>query len=492
MGVGFCLYLRRDCLDQVGLLREDLFAQGYGEENDWCLRARRAGWRHVAALDVFVGHVGGRSFGGAGRHLRRRNGAILNRLHPGYDALIAAHVAADPLRPARRRMDALRWARGRSRAGAVVLVTHAEGGGVEEVVAARSAALRAEGRRPIVLRPDVGGCRVEGFPNLRYAVPSELPALAALLRPDRVAALEVHHLLRHDHRVLDLASLLGAPVETWVHDYATFCPRVALVSRERRYCGEPAVADCEDCVADLGAATGEALPVPAVVARSAAELGSSRRVVAPSQDAARRLARHFPQIRPEVVAPEDDSALPPLDPAPAGAKARICVVGAIGVEKGYDVLLGCVRDARRRALPLEFVVCGYTEDDGRLLGAGDVFITGRYRPAEAVPLIRAQGAQLAFLPSVWPETWCLALSRAWQAGLPAVAFDLGAQAERIRATGRGHLLPLGLPIPAVNDALLRLAPPSLGRQCPQPLRADPSRSRPECPTLPRPAEPQRS
>ena len=29
---GFCVYLRRDCLRQVGLLREDLFAQGYGEE----------------------------------------------------------------------------------------------------------------------------------------------------------------------------------------------------------------------------------------------------------------------------------------------------------------------------------------------------------------------------------------------------------------------------------------------------------------------------
>ncbi len=46
VGVGFCLYLRRDCLEQVGLFREDLFAQGYGEENDLCLRARP---RRVAA-----------------------------------------------------------------------------------------------------------------------------------------------------------------------------------------------------------------------------------------------------------------------------------------------------------------------------------------------------------------------------------------------------------------------------------------------------------
>ena len=54
VAVGFCMYMRRDCIDAVGLLREDLWAQGYGEENDWCLRARHRGWRHVAAPGCFV------------------------------------------------------------------------------------------------------------------------------------------------------------------------------------------------------------------------------------------------------------------------------------------------------------------------------------------------------------------------------------------------------------------------------------------------------
>ena len=468
VGIGFCLYLRRDCLEKVGLLREDLFAQGYGEENDLCLRARHAGWRHVAALDVFVAHVGGRSFGAGRAHLLRRNTEILNRHHPGYDALVAAHIEADELFAARRRMDALRWAESGSPAGSVLLLTHAEAGGVAEVIASRSAELRDEGRRPIVLRPGPGECRIEDFPNLRYRLPDELPALAELLDPDRPSHLEVHHLLGHDHAVLGLARLLEIPVETWVHDYAALCPRIALVGRERRYCGEPDVARCEDCVADLGGLLGEAITVPDLLARSAAEFAASRRVVAPTRDAAQRLRRHFPLVRPEIVPWEDDAGLPPASAVAPATRTRICVVGAIGVEKGYDVLLGCVRDARRRELPLEFVVCGHTEDDARLLAAGPVFITGRYAAHEAVPLIRAQQAHLALIPSVWPETWCFALSRAWQAGLAAVAFDLGAQAERIRATGRGHLLPLGLPIPAVNDALLRLAPSVRARHCLQP------------------------
>ena len=460
-GIGFCLYLRHDCLAQVGPLREDVFAQGYGEENDFCMRARALGWRHVGVTGVFVAHVGGQSFGAARDHLIRRNLAILNRLHPGYDALIAQHVAADPLAPHRRRMDEALWTEG-GRARAVVLITHAGGGGVDVMIAARCAALAQEGAqggvRAIVLRPAPGGCRVDDpdAPNLRYAIPTELPALARLLRSDRIMRIELHHRLGHAPEIMDLAAVLKVPWEVYVHDYAWFCQRIALVGPEQRYCGEPDLQGCAECVADLGTLFEEDIAMPDLVARSALDLGRAQRVIAPSRDTAQRIARHFPGVRAEVQAWEDDAHWPPLHPS--GAVRKICVVGAIGREKGYDVLLGCVRDARRRALPLEFVVVGYTADDPRLLDAGPAWITGEFAEADAVALIAAQRADLAFIPSIWPETWCFALSRAWAAGLAAVSFDLGAQAERIRTTGRGFTLPLGLRPPAINDALLALAP----------------------------------
>jgi hypothetical protein len=52
----------------------------------------------------------------------------------------------------------------------------------------------------------------------------------------------------------------------------------------------------------------------------------------------------------------------------------------------------------------------------RLLDTGRVFVTGEFQPAEAVPMIQAQDATLAWLPSVWPETWCFTLSEAWRPG----------------------------------------------------------------------------
>jgi hypothetical protein len=83
-----------------------------------------------------------------------------------------------------------------------------------------------------------------------------------------------------------------------------------------------------------------------------------------------------------------------------------------------------------------------------------VFVTGQFEPGEAVELIQAQHAEFGFVPSVCPETWCLGLGDLWRAGLQTAAFDIGAPAERIRRTGCGIILPLGLPANAINDRLV--------------------------------------
>jgi GT2 family glycosyltransferase/glycosyltransferase involved in cell wall biosynthesis len=484
--VGFCMYIRRECLAATGLFREDAFAQGYGEENDFCLRARHLGWRHMGVPGVFVAHEGGQSFGAATSPLVARNLAVLERLHPGYAALIAGFQAADPLAGARRRLDMARWAAARRKGGtAAILVTHDSGGGVERVVRARGAALRQSGQRAILLRPvpdrmragsgggaawRAGLVRVEDaegtpFPNLVFALPGELAALAQLLRGDRPTLLEVHHLLGHDHALLGLAGLLGIPQEVHLHDYAWFCPRVTLLGPERRYCGEPEDPRvCDACVADAGRVVEEEVPAASLRARSAMELARARRVVAPSADTAARMRRHFPGLAPEVVPLEDDAAaiaagrgLAPHPPGPGEAR-RIAIIGGIGAEKGYEVILACARDAALRKLNIQFTIVGHTRDDRRLLETGYVLVTGGYREGEGEALVRAHRPHLAFLPSIWPETWCFTLGVAWRAGLRTAVFDIGAQAERVRATGHGWVLPLSLPAAAINNALLAVEP----------------------------------
>jgi GT2 family glycosyltransferase len=107
--IGFCMYIRRACLDDVGLFDVEAFPTGYGEENDFCLRATARGWRHLAATEIFVKHIGSKSFGVARRTALVAAGlAVLARRYPFYQRLIDRFIARDPLSAARRQLDIAR------------------------------------------------------------------------------------------------------------------------------------------------------------------------------------------------------------------------------------------------------------------------------------------------------------------------------------------------------------------------------------------------
>lgn len=106
--VGFCMYLRREVLQEIGLFDADLFGRGYGEENDWCLRASSAGYRHLLCADLFVYHEGGASFGNETEDLKRAASDELSVKYPGYAKSIATFVTEDPIEPARYAVDLAR------------------------------------------------------------------------------------------------------------------------------------------------------------------------------------------------------------------------------------------------------------------------------------------------------------------------------------------------------------------------------------------------
>jgi GT2 family glycosyltransferase/glycosyltransferase involved in cell wall biosynthesis len=463
VGVGFCLYIRRDCLRDVGELDAAVFGQGYGEETDFCLRARQKGWSHRLAGDVFVYHAEGVSFGGRRAALLNRSQRLLNLRHPNYDRFIDSFLAQDPLLSMRRRIDERRLLAVEGQFA--LLVTLALTGGVARFVTDRCRELTAQGFVPLVLRPAAAGdsrrCELWSealdLPNLQFAIPAELPELTALLRKLRLHAVEIQHFLHLDPAVVEAVRALPVPYDVVVHDYSWICPRVTLIDGSNRYCGEPTVSVCQACVRRNGSELGESISVAALRTRSGAWLRGARRVIAPSADTAQRFGRYFSDLSVDVR--PHTPLIEPLRFEPNSTRRqtfRVALIGAIGTHKGYRILLSCARDARARKLPVEFVVIGHTENDAPLLATRKVFITGHYGEAEAPHLLQRERPDVAWLPSVWPETWCYTLDYALAAGLPIAAFDLGAIAERLRAAGVGELLPMELDPSEINDRLIEL------------------------------------
>jgi GT2 family glycosyltransferase len=60
--MGACMLVRRDAIDEVGLLDEEFFL--FSEETDWCYRFHEAGWKVLFYPGSECVHVGGASHGG--------------------------------------------------------------------------------------------------------------------------------------------------------------------------------------------------------------------------------------------------------------------------------------------------------------------------------------------------------------------------------------------------------------------------------------------
>jgi GT2 family glycosyltransferase/glycosyltransferase involved in cell wall biosynthesis len=464
VGVGFCLYIKRACLEEVGSFDDRNFDKGYGEENDFCLRARALGWRHLAATDLFMRHRGARSYGRAKRVLTERNRRVLSALHPAYDALVANFIKADPLHEARRAIDMHRLLS--DAIDPVLLVTSDLPGGVKRHVNERQSVLTTAGKAVVVLQPagtpDQGDriiLRIEGkgLENLVFQLPEESAALRAFLFSLRLSRIEVHHFVGLPAATLGIITTLGVVYEVYIHDYSWICPRLTLAGENGSYCGEPPVEECESCIRKHGTALEKSLSVKALRSRSANIFQLANTVVAPSNDVGNRLARYFPEL-PVKVMPWEKAFQPAYRPrATPGERVRVVVIGAISIPKGFQVLLECAQDAAERNLRLDFIVIGFTCNDPALLATRHAFITGPYVDNEIAALLQREQAHVAFFPSTIPETWCYALSHALAWGLPIVAFALGAIAERLSSYAAAELLPLSMTAAGINAALLQSA-----------------------------------
>jgi len=382
-------------------------------------------------------------------------------MYPGYARQVADFQENDPLAETRRAIDLARLSARKIRSAATLFVLHDGGGGTARVVQERVAALARAGSQGLILRPHSEGCRLEipdrDYSNLVFRLPSEEGLLLSALRTLKVGGVEWHHLSGHAPAIRGLHERLGVPVDIFIHDYAWFCQRISLLGPSRRYCGEPDLAGCVTCIARQGSLVDEFLSVAEHRARASRELMSARQVIAPSDDTARRMARHFPGITFRV-SPHEDDALFSVAPAIrlSSAPLKIGIIGAIGPEKGYDILLALGLDAAARSLPLDFIVIGHTQDDDALFETGKIRVTGAYREEDLPGLIASCGIDIGFIPSIWPETWCFALGGLWRSGVRSVVFDIGAQAERTRRTGYGWVVPLGIQGSVLNDLFLRL------------------------------------
>ncbi len=457
VGHGFCLYIKREALDDVGTL-DPVWGRGYCEEVDWCLAASDRGWSHVAALDTYVHHAGSVSFGARERTaLMARNHALLERKYPDFVPRLRDFLIADPIAPVR--LDVFCDLLARAAQPCLLHVIHAMGGGTGVLMERYAGAFAGAGGINLIctnLFDDWLGAEVDEIVWRETGLALRLPSGSLTDFLDRVATLRlpevralVHSLIGAGPAVRELGTRWAIPYAVCAHDYQWICPRVTLVDQTDHFCGVPGGRYCQLCVRandfyDFGAAAKTTIEqdLPAWLGANRALLAGAAAVIAPSADTATRLAAYFDLGHVRVVPHPEPVPTATLRRGPDdAAMTRIAVVGGINIAKGMLVLRDLGRHIDRTGAAARVTLFGEVSEPAAFSAIGSVEIRGRYAAPDLPALLAGYDPHVVFFPAVWPETYCFVLSEIWAAGYPAAAFDLGAVAERITATGGGVVLP---------------------------------------------------
>ncbi|HWX65572.1 MAG TPA: glycosyltransferase [Rhodanobacter sp.] len=448
--VGFCMLIGRDCLGKTGFFDEEAFGRGYGEENDFCMRASKLGFRHLLAHDVFVHHVGEVSFAEVSKPGKLIAERVIADRYPDYSSKIASFVAADPSRVARLRLAFGLWRE--SGAPVLAIITHNWGGGTERHVSETDEQHRKNGH-VVIIRPAEGGAgriHIENrsaFDGFEMDVDvADGDGFARLLELMGVRYAQIHHLGGHGPHIREGLAKAGIAFDFMVHDYFTICPQITLTDINRKYCGEPDLNACDACIAQRPS-NGASDIRNWRTENEWAVLGADR-VIAPSQDAALRMRRYFgllPEVKYHEAQPTMVTPRKRVITASARSPLRVVVLGVLARHKGLELVVKAAQAAKRRGIPMRFRLIGQPEDSGVANVAGALTWTGPYEESQLVDLIANEAPDVFLFASQAPETYSYTLTKAINTGLPIVATAIGAFPERLVDYWAADLVPVDIP-----------------------------------------------
>jgi GT2 family glycosyltransferase len=462
--VGFCMYTKRDVLNAIGPFDES-FSPGYGEENDFCMRAYAADYVSVLDESTFVYHKGRASFDVSSEGIARDHFELMTKKHPTYPKLVEGFIAENPLRPVQDSVTHAILEHYRSMRRKILYIIHAPieartAGGTE--MHCRDLIGNLHGVISYVLYPHGGSLFLEEYSPLgrqvyeypkTWSEPNPIrncqaeETLARILEEFKIDLVHVQHLLFLPLSLVNVAKQRGLKVILSCHDGYYACVQYRLLENGLNYCyGCIDLDRCDSCLhKQYGLPKGfqrtwressrrvlEACDVIVMLSRSTFET-YDRILKVPSQKV--RIIGHG--IRKPNL-----QALQPRNPH----QERVFRIGFIGNArervKGRDIIVGLVKANTRDNIEWHFFGSRVDITEWLPMLAGkthaEIFVHDSYKRNLSEMLLQ-EGIHLVVLPYLGFETYSLALSEVWAAGIPAVVPDIAALGERMTQHGGGWL-----------------------------------------------------
>lgn len=456
-GVGFCMGMNKQVYDVLGGFDAATFGRGYGEETDWCLRARKAGYRNIHVTNCFVYHKHGGSFTTKEKELLLKdNYQKLVSRHKNYALAVDNYLSVDTNSDLRIFMQLFLLTKYKF---TNCIINTIMSGGTKSYL---NNCIEDNQQAQIIIVVESNNltsrCKVGVFS--KYAkLEFQTKNVFLLLEQLGIDVITINHLAFNKNnidiidKIINLKNITNAPLNLIIHDYYYICPTINLLNNNNTYCGVPADASvCNKCLKSYNrkcysaeyVVRNKTYDITQWRSLVVSLLDHANSIIVPSESVEKIFCKVYPGLQKKLQIKLHNLEYLLLinnrityTPFQNLSNLTVGIIGEINKHKGSNIVYEMIKIAKSKNIAIQWVIIGtiypYKKHQNLL-------VTGKYSLDNLQNLINHYKPDLMICPSIWPETFCYTVSEMMHFNLPLLSFNIGAQAQRVSKYHKGMLV----------------------------------------------------
>lgn len=466
-GNGFCMYIKRSVIDEIGIFDDVTFEKGYGEENDFCYRALDYGYINVLCDDTFIYHKGTQSFKKENMtqsrlELSKKHMKLLTEKYPIYVKKTDNFILNNPFKEIQENININLAIYNKSR----ILFIINEWEENMEMTGGTSLHLKdiiqkiRDEQACFVLAPNKNdisifdvylysgqyGRKIYSFKtqildygqNI-YTNNSYKEILEKLFETFRFNILHVHHFLFQSFDAIEIAKRYNTYTIISLHDMYMLCPSINMVYEEK-YCKTNKKSDCKKCLKSRYGIENNIIGNWRSTCYKV--LSKFDKIIVPSENTKEMYLKEYKDLNIEVIEHGVNVIRTNTknDELNNSSVEDIAFVGVMVPHKGSRILEEMIK---RKHKNIRIHLFGKTLEKQLKKNRKNYIYHGEYKREELPELLEKNNIKLVCIFSTVPETYSYTLTETLMAKIPVISFDIGAVAERIQKDNLGWTIELG-------------------------------------------------
>ena len=439
-GVGFCMAMKKEVIDKIGFF-DEIFEKGYGEENDWCQRAEKAGYINTISSNLFVWHKHGGSFAAEEKlKLIQNHIKIINNRYPDYNKQISKIYKDEDYLSLHFLAEILYFYAISD--STEVWWNHTWGGGAETYAQRKIDELKQQSL--IIVLQEYGDFMLKctyhykNYTNHMFVTYDDIRALASKVKISKIV---VNNLAGYKditqtlEFIKNIKQIADTKVSFRVHDFQCICPNITMVNNDIQYCQCTNLKACVQCMRSFRKTQVHIKNIE-IYQQSWSDFlqNIADEIIVFSQSTYSILTRIYKDIEKKIkIVPHQIPTMKKVE-YQTHKGINICVIGNISKAKGASILKE-IDKLFPKYKDVQVFIAGKSE-----LRLSHTQKLGQYDVKDLPSIMQKNLIDIVLIPSIWPETFSYTTEEAMSMEIPVACYNIGAPAERVKNYKNGLII----------------------------------------------------